>query len=89
MQEIELNLEKTLAIWWAFAWRAFLFSILAGIVLGFIGGFIVGIAGSPQLGGAIGGIMGFIGSIPVSIWSLQKALSKKYGKFSIVLVSRT
>lgn len=88
MEEIELTLEKTMPIWWAFAWRAVLVSMLAGAVLGAIGGFIVGVAGSPQLGGAVGSLLGFFASIPVSIWALKSALSKTYGNYAMVLVKR-
>ena len=88
MEEIELTLEKTMPIWWAFAWRAVLVSMLAGFVLGAIGGFIVGVAGSPQLGGAVGSLLGFFASIPVSIWALKAAMSKTYGNYAVVLVKR-
>ena len=88
MEEIELTLERTMPIWWAFAWRAFLVSMLAGFVLGAIGGFIVSMAGSPQLGGAVGSLLGFFAAIPVSIWAMKSALSKTYGNYSVVLVKR-
>jgi hypothetical protein len=89
MEEIELTLEKTMPIWWAFAWRAVLVSMLAGFFLGAMGGFIVGVAGSPQLAGAVGSLLGFFGGIPVSIWALKAALSKTYGNNSIALVKRS
>ena len=88
MEEIELTLEKTMPIWWAFFWRAFLVSLLAGAVLGAIGGFIVGFAGSPELGGAVGALLGFFATIPVSIWALKSALSKTYGSYAVVLIKR-
>ncbi len=88
MEQIELTLERTMPIWWAFAWRAFLISMLAGLVLGAIGGFIVGVAGSPQLGGAVGSLLGLFAAIPVSIWAMKSALSKTYGIYSVVLIKR-
>jgi hypothetical protein len=63
-----------------------LVGILVGFVLGFIGGFIVFAAGKPDLARAIGAILGWLGSIPVSIWALKTALSKKHDGFSLVLV---
>jgi len=88
MEEIELTLERTMPIWWAFTWRAFLVSMLAGFVLGFIGGFIVGVAGSPQLGGNVGSLLGLLAAIPVSIWAMKSALSETYGNYSVVLIKR-
>ena len=88
MEQIELTLERTMPIWWAFAWRAFLISMLAGLVLGAIGGFIVGVAGSPQLGGAVDSLLGLFTAIPVSIWAMKSALSKTYGIYSVVLIKR-
>jgi hypothetical protein len=85
----EINLEKALSIWWSMAWRAVLVSMLVGIILGFIGGFIVGMAGSPELGGVVGGLLGWLGSIPVSKWALKAALSKKHGGYSVVLVKHS
>ena len=85
MESTEITLEKALSIWWSFIWRTVLASMRVGLVLGFIGGFIVGAAGSPQLGGAVGAILGWLGSIPVSIWALKAALSKKHGGYSITL----
>ena len=88
MEEIELTLERTMPIWWAFAWRAFLVSMLFGFVLGTVGGFIAGMAGSTQLGGAVASLLGFFAAIPVSIWAMKSALSKTYGNYSVVLVKR-
>ncbi len=82
----EISLEKLLSIWWAMIWRSVVFSMLLGFVLGFIGGVIVGMAGHPELGGAVGAVLGWLGSIPVSIWALKTALTKKYGDYSFVMV---
>ena len=67
-------------------WRAVLVSMLVGAFLGFIGGFIVVAAGWPELVGAVGALLGWLGSIPVSIWALKAALSKKHGGYSVALV---
>lgn len=82
----EVTLEKTLSIWWSMVWRAVLVSMLVGFILGFIGVFIGSAAGRPELGGAVGALLGWLGSIPVSIWALKAALSKKHGGYSVVLV---
>ena len=87
MEKVEVTYGNTLRVWWSFVWRVMLFSIILGAVLGFIGGFIVGAMGKPELGGVVGGILGYLGSIPVSIWVLKKILSKKYKTFSVALIT--
>ena len=79
MNEAELNLERMLSIWWSFAWRAALLSMVVGAILGGIGGFIFAAYGNPQMSGSVGALLGWLGSIPVSIWALKAALSKKHG----------
>lgn len=88
METIELNLEKTLSIWWSFIWRTTLGSMLVGFALGLIGGFIVGVAGRPELGTAVGSLLGWLGSIPVSIWALRAALNSKHGGYAVLLSQR-
>ncbi len=80
---------QTLSIWWAVVWRATVLSTVAGFVLGFIGGFIVGVAGRPDLGAAVGGVLGWLGSVPVSILVLKHVLDKRYRTFTIELVPIT
>ena len=71
-----MNIERLLAIWWSMTWRFLIVSVILGFVLGAIGGGIVGAAGHPELGAAVGAILGWIGSIPASMWSLGAALKK-------------
>ena len=84
--EIELNLERTLGIWWSFIWRATLAGILGGGFLGFIGGFIVGMYGQPQIASAIGALMGWFAGVIGSIWAIRASLIKKRDGFRIVLI---
>ena len=84
---LEVTWSRTLQVWWSYAWRCVLLSMLLGIVLGAIGGFIVGILGRPQLGGIVGAVLGYLGWIPVSIVMLKVILKKKFKTFSIELVS--
>jgi hypothetical protein len=86
MSEVELTLERILAIWWSFMWRTVLGSMVIGFMLGFIGGVIVGGMGHPQLGATVGALLGWLGSIPVSIWALRAALARKYGDLRLALV---
>jgi len=89
MEEQEVNLETVLSIWWAWAWRFLIFSMLGGAVFGGIGGFIVGATGHPEMGGSVGALMGFIVGIPISIWTLKTALRIKYRGCSLALVRRS
>lgn len=60
--------------------------MVAGAVMGFIGGFIVGVAGNPELGGSVGALLGWLCSIPASIWAMKAALRKRYGGLRIALI---
>jgi hypothetical protein len=71
-----MTLEQVLPIWWSLVWRCVVFSMVVGAVLGFCGGFILGMNGHPELAAPVGALLGWLGSIPVSIWSLKAALEK-------------
>ena len=86
METIEVTWNHTLSIWWSYIWRCMVFSMLVGLVLGVIGGVIVGVMGKPDMGGMVGGILGYVGSIPVSIYVMKTILNKKYKNFSIALM---
>ena len=85
---LEVTWERTLSIWWSYAWRCVLFSMLLGAFLGFCGGFIVGIAGRPDLGAAVGALLGWLGGIVMSFVVLRIVLRKSFTEFSIRLVKR-
>jgi len=76
-------------IWWAWLWRAVVFSMVLGFVLGAIGGFIVGAAGRPDLGAPVGAVLGWLGSIPVTVYVLGIVLRKRYRQFSIKVVTHS
>ena len=88
MAKIEVTYKNTLPVWWSYIWRVTLASIILGVIIGFITGFIVGFLGKPELGGPVGGISGYITSIPVSIWAMKMILDKEYKNFSVVLVEK-
>ncbi len=60
--------------------------MVVGAVLGGIGGFIVGASGNPQMGTSVGALLGWLGSIPVSIWALKVALSKSHGGYRLAFI---
>ncbi|MBT8119776.1 MAG: hypothetical protein KJN89_08665 [Gammaproteobacteria bacterium] len=86
MDKVEVTWSNTLIIWWSYVWRCILISMVVGFILGAIGGVIVGVMGKPDMGGIVGGILGYLGSIPVSIYVMKVILNKKYNKFSIALI---
>jgi hypothetical protein len=61
--QLNISWGITMQIWWSYVWRCGLFSALLAVPLGAIGGITVAIIGRPDLGGSVGGILGY----PVSI----------------------
>jgi hypothetical protein len=82
----EFTWGRVLRIWWAWFWRAGIFSVVLGFLLGAIGGFIVGASGRPDLGAPVGAALGGLGSVPVSLFVLGIVLRKRYRQFSIKVV---
>jgi hypothetical protein len=85
---LEVTLERTLSIWWSYAWRFLVFSAVAGLLLGACGGFIVGSVGRPDLGAPVGALLGWMGSVIMSFVVFRIVLCKTFSSFSIKLVKR-
>ena len=85
MEKLEITWERTLLIWWSFFWRFIVLSLLVGAILGYLGGTIVAFFGRVDLSAAVGGTLGWLASIPISIWAIRKALTKTYPGFSVRL----
>ncbi len=88
MNTIEVTWGHTLSVWWSYIWRCIVLSMIVGLILGAMGGVVVGAMGKPDMGGMVGGILGYLGSIPVSIYVMKIILNKKYKNFSIALISQ-
>jgi hypothetical protein len=86
METLEVTWDRTLVIWWSYVWRCVLYSMLLGAFLGFGGGLIVGLVGRADLGAPVGALLGWLGSIPVSIVVLKQLLAKRFKAFSLALV---
>ena len=86
--ELEINLGKSVRIWWAFVWRATLFTFIASIVVGFIIGLIFGLVGKPEYVRGTCTAVGYLISIPISILVFRHILEKGYKNFRIVLVPK-
>ncbi len=89
MNKLEVTWGDALLIWWSYIWRCVVFSMILGFILGAIGGFIVGILGRSDLSASVGGILGYLGSLPISIYMLRKILNKRFKNFSIALIPNT
>lgn len=75
--------ERTLLIWWSFFWRFIVLSLFLGAILGYLGGIIAASFGRADLSAAVGGVLGWLASIPISIWAIRRTLTKTYPGFSI------
>jgi len=75
MEEARLTYGKSLAVWWAYGWRAVILSGLAGLVVGAVGGFNLGMAGANVAIPLVCGTLGILVSVPVSIWSMKGGVS--------------
>lgn len=78
--------DRVIQIWWSIVWRQAVFGLVAGIGLGFIGGFLAAFAGRPDLATLVAMVLGWLGSIPLSVVVLRIALKKKYEEFSLKIV---
>jgi hypothetical protein len=83
----DVTWERVRSIWWAFLWRAAIYSALLGFVLGFVGGVVVAVLGRRDLGPPVGAVLGSIGSLPISFVVMSIVLKKRYGSFSVRLLS--
>jgi outer membrane lipoprotein SlyB len=70
-----MSFEKILPIWWSFAWRGCVVGGLVGALLGAVSGGVAGLTGHAEIASMVGALMGYLGSIPVSIWALREALN--------------
>lgn len=87
MNPIKFNLESTLSVWWAMIWRTVLASAVGGAFAGAVVGFIATSVGRPEQATLLGAIVGWIVSIPASIWALKAALTQSYSGSSVYLMT--
>lgn len=83
---LEVNLRNAVCIWWAFVWRATLFTFIVSIVIGFVAGVVLGVAGKSEHARIVGTLVGYLVSIPISVLVFRHILEKRYKNFRIVLV---
>ena len=78
-EELTVTWPRSIKVWWAVAWRGFLFGGLAGMVVGFIMG-LVGLVRYAALAGVIVGL-------PIGVWAFKRVLQLSFSDFRIALIS--
>lgn len=86
MDNLKITWRQTISIWWSFAWRCCLVSMVTGLMLGKICEPLMNLAGRPDLTGTVRSVSGHLFSIPISIIFLKQILNKKYKNFSVSLL---
>ncbi|MGI0116613.1 hypothetical protein [Zooshikella sp. RANM57] len=85
---VEVTWSIATRVWWSYVWRFMLISLLGGAIIGAIGGLIVGILGKPELGGIIGVVLGYLITLPISIYLFKKILNKDYKHYKIRVLTK-
>lgn len=87
MQELELTFSRAAQVWWAWFWRASLFSLLFGFAIGFVMGLIAHMLGlSPQQSSPFIFVSGMVIGVLTSIWVQAKVLKKTFSTFRVALI---
>lgn len=87
MDPIRVPLEQVISIWWSMFWRWSVLGTLGGGVVGGVLGFILAFMGAnKEVIEAVVMLFAAVFTIPLSIWALKVALSKRHGGYSVVLV---
>nr|WP_294847111.1 hypothetical protein [uncultured Sphingomonas sp.] len=77
-----------LPIWWAMAWRGAILGGILGLLGGMLLAFILGLIGFGPPSALQGAIVGWLISIPVSMWALKSALTTHYYGLEIQITRR-
>ena len=87
MEPTRITLEQAISIWWSILWRMSVFGPLVGAVIGFVFGFILSFMGvNTEVIEAVVILSAVVFSIPLGIWTIKVALSKRHAGYSVVLV---
>lgn len=80
--DAENSFAMVASVWWSFTWRF----VLIFIVVSFLIGFVMTLAsgGNVETAERWGGALSLILAIPISIWSMGKALSCKHKQHRII-----
>jgi len=76
----EVSLRDILPVWWAYFWRFFIISSIAGALAVAAVSFGLGLMGvrTGQWGFWPGQVIGFAVSVPISMWAMRAALTRHY-----------
>src|SRR5262245_3455450 len=89
MQELEVTWGRVISVWWLFAWRGLLGSVVIGAAVGFVIG-LAGFAAGISLQ-AVNNISTVAGAAVGLLWAIvvvRMALKKSYREFRVALIPR-
>lgn len=69
-----MTYRDVISIWWGMVWRGMIMAVPATIVASFVVALFLAFSGLGQTNAIIGAIIGYVTSIPVSIWALRASL---------------
>lgn len=80
--DAENSLAMVMSVWWSFAWRFVLLFFAASFMLGIVLTFVTG--GDVVVAERWGAYFTLIVTIPISIWSMGKALTRTHKQHRII-----
>lgn len=82
--DAENSLAMVLSVWWSFSWRF----VALFVVTSFLIGLVLALATGGDVAAAErwGSVLSLIAAVPISIWSIGKALSTKHKQHRIIFV---
>lgn len=82
--DAEHSFAMIISVWWSFSWRFILLFIAASFLFGIVITFATG--GDIAMAERWGGYFTLIVTIPISIWSMGKALTRTHKKHRIIFI---
>lgn len=82
--DAENSFAMIISVWWSFSWRFVLLFLAASFLFGIVITFAVG--GDIVMAERWGGYFTLIVTIPISIWSMGKALTRTHKKHRIIFI---
>jgi hypothetical protein len=88
--EVAITMKTALAVWWAFAWRSFLFFLVVGGTLGFCIGFIGNLMGvaAEQYDTALSLLGVVLLLLAGPVFALHRMMEKGFGRYRLQIKLR-
>lgn len=75
MRACQVTGPTNLPVWLSYVWPVMMVSMTSGLVLGCVGALLVGIMDGPaEAGGAVGALLGSMGTAPATIGTLVNSI---------------